>query len=118
MVDSLRDLSFTIECPTTVGLRDIDGDIATLLVDTLYAKGSDEQVSETLPLPPVVTPQEKESTYLKRWMYFYLSATASPYMLTGWGDLAGKASDVTGGGTVRFHNLNGEGNPTSEVIRN
>ena len=115
MVTELRDISYTIECPTVIGLKDIDGDIATLLVDTLFAKASDEQASTTLPDTPVFTAQEKESTYWKRWMYFYLSATASPSMMRGWGELGGRVGNVRGGGTVNFFNQNGQGDPTWQV---
>lgn len=105
MVTELRDISFVINSPMTIGLKDVDGDIATLVTDTLFAKGSDEQAQTTLPNPPVFVPQEKDSTYMKRWMYFYLSSIMSPRNLRGWGELAGRVGNVRGGGTVSFYQM-------------
>lgn len=120
MVDvrEIRDISYVIDCPVVMGVKDIDGDICTLLVDTLKAKASDDKRTDYSDSSHTNTPQEKESTYLQRWMYFYLSANASPFMLKGWGDFGQSTGAISGSGRGIIHGLNSDGAPTMELIRN
>lgn len=97
-------------------MSDVNGDIATLLTDTLIAQGSDERITEFFDAPTQSTAQQRESTYQKRWMYFYLSSVLSPYLLKGWGELGAAVNNASGGGTVRFFNNGPGANPTWELV--